>query len=169
MVTDASIRFYNQAKTIGFIAPWFYRRKPFRRTWQTMSKNVPRLYNMPKIFPRSPFIPKLKRLGFLAPRNCNRFWLGKPKTKTSCHCCGFETECVPVDPPPGSSREEPFFLCEVCYSTHLASPTLYPNVYSSQTQMLCAGVAWGINRVLDEIRQANDQAKQPKPQEQPPR
>jgi len=70
MVTDASIRFYNQAKTIGFIAPWFYRRKPFRRTWQTMSKNVPRLYNMPKIFPRSPFIPKLKHLGFLAPRNC---------------------------------------------------------------------------------------------------
>lgn len=43
-------------------------------------------------------------------------------------------------------------LCEVCAGTLIGRATARPHLYQTTDQVAVKAIAWGINRILDEVR-----------------
>jgi hypothetical protein len=79
-----------------------------------------------------------------------------------CDACGWPTsyltECDAYarnpDHGPFTPEEEKerAWLCEVCRSTYAGNAYMYPRQYDNR--QVLSTIAWGINRVVDEVRRA---------------
>lgn len=85
----------------------------------------------------------------------------KPDQPPECECCGWVTaELTFSNPRPWMTAEKlgggglrAGWLCEICRSTWAGTAFSYPKIYpESNVGSVLATVAWGINRILAEIR-----------------
>lgn len=83
------------------------------------------------------------------PEECeNCGWETDELTETDCYARGHRTG--PMSP---DDEKEFAWLCDVCRSTFAGTAFQYPRQYADQAAVLQT-IAWGINRILHEIRTA---------------
>ena len=68
-----------------------------------------------------------------------------------CRSCGYPAKGMTLYK--GFMPSDPMrLLCEVCAGTLIGNATKVPHIYPSTDQVAVKAIAWGINRILDEIR-----------------
>jgi ribosomal protein L37AE/L43A len=84
--------------------------------------------------------------------------MGHVEKPEDCNNCGWETdelkECDAYARVQGDDEKTWAWLCDICRNTYAGNAYLYPRQYENRDVL--AMLAWGINRVLAEIRGGYD-------------
>jgi hypothetical protein len=77
-------------------------------------------------------------------------WAALDPEDRECECCQYPTECEEYSDPVAG----PSMLCEICASTYLSKPFLFPRHYDEDTKLLSQSIGWIANKIIEEIRKA---------------
>ena len=71
---------------------------------------------------------------------------------SECYSCGYPAKDLKAYPAEPVHSLPERALCEVCAGTLIGRATGTPRLYPDTDQVAVKAIAWGINRVLDEVR-----------------